>query len=424
VGDRHRSRLARGATAILALAVLAGLVEPPPSALSSTLPARRAGSVVLSRQRPGRQLSFASLGSFKPAASEVFGEGTLSVNPRRPKVVAWCGEGYVSIQDGRSVLHLATAAALKAIARWLAGRAGAQYGTSCHQVALGPGPGQAFAAFVLWPDCDALRTPPVIDGSFGLYTDDYGRTWSFVPTPRGLSELSFGRFSYGRSGQVQASFSTEPGAPYEVTSDGGRHWSFVAAAATPCPSLGLCAYLASAPPSVVCLGFPGPWASLQVSLDAGGKWSSPFQVVGYQSFATLVVLAGGEALLVSGGGGSGAEAVAGTTAPNSPVMFTADRGRLWQAISVPPVPGHRLTDFGPSIAVLPDGDLLYVSPSPYGSSPGWQLLRRGSRAWCSVKEPPAWAVGASSSTFTVTDGEVWWLVGAKAKVASPASIVC
>lgn len=246
-----------------------------------------------------------------------------------------------------------------------------------------------------------------------------------MPAPHSSSELSFGRFSYSLSGQVQASFLPEPGAAREVAADGGRHWTFVAAAAKPCPALGLCAYLAAAPPSVVCLGFPGPWASLEVSLDAGKKWTSPFQVVGYQPLATLVRLGGDDALLVSGGGGSSAEAVAGTTAPDRPVMFTADRGRSWQAIAVQPVPGHRPIAFGASIAVLPDGDLLYVSPSPYGRSPGWQLLRRGSNAWCAVEEPPSSDVGTSSSTFTVTDGEVWWLAGSRAEMANPASItVC
>lgn len=67
------------------------------------------------------------------------------------------------------------------------------------------------------------------------------------------------------------------------------------------------------PPSVDCDGYTGPWASLEVSLDNGRSWSSPFEVVGYGSFATLVVVSAAEALLVGGGGGSAAEPVVGTT---------------------------------------------------------------------------------------------------------------
>ena len=198
--DRHRSRLVRAATAILALAVVAGLVELSPSALSSTMPARPAGSVVLSRQRPGRQLSFASLGSFKPAASEVFGEGTLSVNPGRPNVVAWCGEGYVSIQDGRSVLHLPTAAALKAIARWLRGRAGRV------RDLLSPGCSRHWARTSLrrLRTLARLRRPPHAAGHQRFVRPLHRRLRQDVvlrARARGTSELSFGRFSYGHCGQ-------------------------------------------------------------------------------------------------------------------------------------------------------------------------------------------------------------------------------
>lgn len=420
--DRGRLALIAGVTLVVAL--LSGFLAPGAAALPASPSAPPGRPVGLSEQYLSSEASFAGLGNFKPLQEQVFGEGTLSVNPRRRGVVAWCGTGYMGLQDGRTVVHVPTAGALRRIAAWLAGRAGHGYGTSCHQVALGSQPGQIFASFVLWPDCQGSRTPRVINGSFGLYTDDDGKTWTFVPVPHGRSEPSFQGFSYGPAGQVQASFSPKPGSAYELTTDGGRRWSLVPATATPCSLRRLCAYFNAAPPSVVCIGFSGPWASLEVSLDGGTMWTTPFQVVGYQSFATLVALGGQAALLVSNGGGSAVEPVAGTTAPKSPVMFSSDRGRSWHAIAVPPISGRQPSQFGPIIVVLPDGDLLYVGASLVHGSPGWQLLRKGAKEWCTVKEPPGSAISASWATVTVTGGEVWWMVGGKAEVANPRSITC
>jgi hypothetical protein len=249
-----------------------------------------------------------------------------------------------------------------------------------------------------------------------MYTTDNGKDWSFVPVPKRAAESSFNAFSYGPGGTVQASFSQVPGEPLEITADGGRHWSLVGA--TRCSALGPCAYLSSSPPSVDCDGFSGQWASLEVSLEGGRKWSSPFEVVGYKSYATLVALSADQALLVGAGGGSAAEPVAGTTAPASSVMLTVDRGRSWQALAVPSPAGLGRSDFGPDIAVLPDGDLLHVGPSD------WQLLRRGSISWCDVRDPGTSFVVGAAATFTITGGKVWWLDGGKAKHVSPSSIGC
>jgi hypothetical protein len=285
-------------------------------------------------------------------------------------------------------------------------------------VAIGASAGQVFASFVLWPDCTASHTPSVINASFGMYTADNGEAWSFVPVPKGAAESSFSGFSYGPGGTVQASFSQMPRGPFEVTADGGRRWSLMGTQAIRCPALGPCAFLSSSPPSVSCDGFSGRWASLEVSPDGGRNWSSPLEVVGYQSYATLVALSADEALLVSAGRGTAVEPVAGTTAPASSVMLTADRGRSWQALAVPSPAGLGRPDFGPDFAVLPDGDLLHVGPSH------WQLLRRGSTSWCDVRDPAMSFVVGAAATFTITGGKVWWLDGGTAKQVSPLSIGC
>jgi hypothetical protein len=397
------------------VAITLGLL---PAAEASSAPTPPGSAARTTAPRPGRVATFASLGSFKPLSTQAFGEGTFSVNPARPGAVAWCRDDFVAVQDLRAEIEVPTTAALERIAKWFAGRAGERYQMSCQQVALGTSPGQVFASFVLWPDCQAFPTPSIINATFGMYTGDNGKAWSFVPAPQNASQSSFNSFSYEPGGAVQASFSQLPGGPLEVTADGGRHWSLVAAHATRCPALGPCAYFSSAPPSVDCDGFTGPWASLKVSLDGGRKWSSPFGVVGYQSYTTLVALSADQALLVGAGGGSAAEPVAGTTAPTSTVMLTVDRGRSWQALAVPSPIGPGSSGSGADIAVLPDGDLLNVGSSR------WQLLRRGSSSWCDVQEPPTSLVADTASTFTVTGGRVWWLDEGKAEQVSAVSIGC
>jgi hypothetical protein len=356
------------------------------------------------------------LGRFTPLSEETFGEGTISMNPARPGAVGWCGQRGVEVKVGRRVAEVATAGALARIARSLAGRAGKNYVMACQQAALGTGPGQVFASFTLVPDCQGSPSPYI--AMFGLYTDDNGRAWSFVPSPRGLSALSFSSFSYDARGAVEASFSPVPGGPLEVTADGGERWTSLAARPERCPLSGPCEYVRPVPPSVDCIGFGGTWASLEVSADSDRTWSAPFQVVGYQSYATAVVLGPAKALLVTSGGD---EPVANETAPPSPVMLTTDSGRSWDALSVPSVPKQ---GSGPIIAVLLDGDLLYVGAALGFSSPGWKLLRRGSNAWCQVREPSVPGVATWEPTLTVTDGKVWWLDGAKLDSAAPASITC
>lgn len=411
------SRLRAVPVAVLTALVAITLV-PVPAALASSGPTSTGSAVRTAASQAGRVTSFAGLGEFKPLSTETFGEGTLSVNPARPGVVAWCAGGSVAVQGLHSETEVPTTAAIKRIASWLAGRAGTQYRMSCQQVAVGASAGQVFASFVLWPDCTASHTPSVINASFGMYTADNGEAWSFVPLPKGATESSFNVFNYGPGGTVQASFSPMPRGPFEVTADGGRRGSLMGPQAIRCPALGPCAFLSSSPPSVNCDGFSGRWASLDVSLDGGRKWSSPLEVVGYQSYATLVALSANEALLVSAGGGTAAEPVAGTTAPASSVMLTVDRGRSWQALAAPSPAALGGPDFGPDIAVLPDGDLLHVGPSD------WQLLRRGSTSWCEVRDPAMSFVVGAAATFTITGGKVWWLDGGRAKHVSPSSIGC
>ena len=396
-------------TVATVLGALLGPVRTGQTLVSSAAAAASVG-------RSEGTVSFAILGRFKPLSEETFGEGTISVNTARPDAVAWCGDRGVDVQVGESVAVVPTAAALAGIARRLAGRAGKKYVMACLQAMLGTEPGQVFASFTLLPYCES--SAPVYIATFGLYSGDNGKAWSFVPVPAGASELSFSSFSYGARGVIEASFSPVPGGALEVTADGGEHWRPVGARPRRCPLTGPCEYFRPVPPSVDCIGFGGTWASLEVSTDSGREWSSPFQVVGYQSYATLVVLGPDKALLVTSGG---EEPVAGETAPPSAVMLTTDSGRSWDAISVPSVPRQAS---GPIIAVLPDGDLLYVGAGLGFSSPGWQLLRRGSRAWCKVRVPAASEVVTSEPTLTVADGKVWWMDGAKVHSTAPDSVVC
>ncbi len=232
------SRLRAVPVAVLTALVAITLV-PVPAALASSGPTSTGSAVRTAASQAGRVTSFAGLGEFKPLSTETFGEGTLSVNPARPGVVAWCAGGSVAVQGLHSETEVPTTATLKRIASWLAGRAGTQYRMSCQQVAVGASAGQVFASFVLWPDCTASHTPSVINASFGMYTADNGEAWSFVPLPKGAAESSFNVFNYGPGGTVQASFSPMPRGPFEVTADGGRRGSLMGPQAIRCPALGL-----------------------------------------------------------------------------------------------------------------------------------------------------------------------------------------
>jgi hypothetical protein len=347
--------------------------------------------------------SFSSLRDTAPIDEVSAGLSPISAHPAVPSTVAWCAAGAVDVQSDGMSTSIPTDTAVGALTR-LGVQPAAGVALRCDAVAL------AAVVAAGFPAAPArYGGPPFYE--IALTTTDHGQTWTSVPVPAGASGLSFGAFRY-QAGGVEAVFATatanriapaypnlDPNRPLaELSTGNGNGWQ-----ATPlgCPPAGPCVTL-------------GPYLHANCAMnettqpvlrstDAGVRWSKatlPDQVEACAE-AELVATSDHSDLLID-------------SMSQFPLQATNNGGATWHDIGLPPAPGEHSDGLGEGpggITPLPDGDLLLSGDQGYRG--GWELLRHGGRAWCTVHAPTAHLQALPQfSAPSVIGNQLWWLTGA------------
>lgn len=202
--------------------------------------------------------------------------------------------------------------------------------------------------------------PPIYP--VGVFSRDGGATWHPVPVPSDAPS-SFGGFHPTPTG-VMAYLSASDHTIVLATSDGGATW---APASLGCPGGGPCA-LFGAIQTARCQGVASN-QFLEVSVDRGATWrlASGVDRLNVCAPIHLAGLPDGRLLLMG--------------VAEHPLQVSGDLGSTWKDIALPPLQGPpgSYPSYG-DLQLLPNGTLLAVAG-------GWNLLRPGATAWCSVNLP-------------------------------------
>jgi hypothetical protein len=235
-----------------------------------------------------------------------------------------------------------------------------------------------------------------------LVTRDGGKSWTPLPTPRGVNPDSFGGFRYEGSA-VTAVFTPSgngppgsyPAPPGETSSDAGRSWRATTLA---CPTSGPCITFGAFEPGNCAKN--GAYEPVIASSDGGHHWelASLDQNLDACWPAQLLTDADGSEVLVD-------------SSSTFTVERSSDGGRTWSDIDVPPVPDQQVGEgYNGAIVALPDGSLLALGQD---STHALMLLRHGATTWCDVRT--ASTVNQDFLFYgdpRAIGDQLWWLTSA------------
>ncbi len=333
-----------------------------------------------------------------PLGQVSVGVPQISADPADAGTVAWCAGTTIAVTGpgGTTAIPSATAqSALKALGfsfRF-------QQHPECAAVApLATSSGAPAGLAAAFSVTEAAGAPPFYLAA--LVTHDSGQTWTAIPVPRGSGPAGFGGFRYAGA-TLQAVYGVSIRSPLkaypefdptravtEVSNPDGQSWS---QARLGCPPAGPCVTFGPFQPGNCAMD--GGLQTVLRSSDGGATWLTsvfPYPVQDCGG-AELVATSATSELLVDSNS-------------TYPMLRTTDGGASWHDIAIPRPPPRG------NLAVLPDGSLLVTDGVGY-SGP-WQLLRRGTQAWCTVRSPgPAMQSRSEISPPTVIAGTLWWLSG-------------
>ncbi|HEY5050303.1 MAG TPA: hypothetical protein VII50_05340 [Acidothermaceae bacterium] len=344
--------------------------------------------------------TFASINSTSWRLQASDGWQPVTENPATPSTTAWCGSGAITIDAAGRTSTIPTGGAAQAAltAMGFPSQPGeSPTALTCDTLAL-LGNGVAGAPAVVAgfgvepPDQEPLFA------DVALLTRDGGKSWTPLPTPRGVKPDSFGGFRYGGDA-VTALFApsgtTDPAPAVEATSDAGRTW--IPAHMT-CPTSGPCITFGAFQPGNCAKD--GGYQSVIASTDGGHHWAvtSLDQNLDACWPAQLLTDADGSEVLVD-------------SSSTFTVERSTDGGRTWADIDIPPVPNRPVGDgYDGAVIGLPGGSLLATSQD---TADAWMLLRAGATTWCAVATPDT---TNQDSVFyggpRAIGDQLWWLTWA------------
>ncbi len=337
---------------------------------------------------------------------------SITANPATPSTTAWCNSGAVTVDVSGSTMTIPTGKAVQTALTAMGyppqpGESTAEQ-LACDTVALlgnGTSGAPAVAAgFAIEP---ADQDPLFAD--VALVTRDGGKSWTPLPTPRGVKADGFGGFRY-HGGEVEAVFvprengqSTSPAPTVETTSDAGRSWQ---AANLACPMSGPCVTFGSFQPGNCAKD--GAYEPVIASSDGGKSWALTSLDHNLDACwpAQLLTEADGSEVLVD-------------SSSTFTVERSTDGGRTWADIDMPPVPDRLVGEgYDGAIIAVPSGALLSINPD---MTKPWMMLRPGATTWCDVRTP-----GTTNQNFIfygnprAIGDQLWWLTPANDNVGTTA----
>lgn len=347
--------------------------------------------------------TFASINSAGWREQETDGWQPITADPATPSTTAWCTGGAIIIDAAGRTTTVPTGRAAQAVltAMGFPPSPGDTGPLSCDTLALlgsgNAGTPAVVAGFGVQP---ADQEPLYAD--VALVTRDGGKSWTPLPTPRGVNPDSFGGFRYEASA-VTAVFTPSgngpqgsyPTPPAETSSDAGRSWhanTLGCRISGPCITFGAfqpgnCAKNGAYEPVIASTDDGHHWAPTSLDQNLDACWP-----------AQLLREADGSEVLVD-------------SSSTFTVERSTDDGRTWADIDVPPIPDQQVGDgYNGAIIALPGGSLLALGQD---ITHPWMLLRPDTTTWCDVR-----TVSTINQNFLfygdprAIGDQLWWLTSA------------
>ena len=328
---------------------------------------------------------WAALGVVRPTLVQPSGWGSPIAAQPRNTTMGWCIPTGVAITAVRGrVTRVSDGAVTSMLARahlalgHVAGSSAAA--AVCGDVALDPRhPLTVYVAF-------QASKGGVIPPSYGvaLVTTNLGKSWRFVPPPKGYTLTDFAGFVERPTGvemlyESNYFFPLKPGQSTAfvaaTSSTGGRTWTDVNLA---CPSGAPCVTFGPESPQGAC-GMSQWQQSVLVGTAneyRGGMWRAAGTVdavnpcVGEQ----LVTTSLGSEFLID-------------RSRQSALLYTRD-GIHWTAVSLPKVggapAGNSVPPYGPVMTITSTGALVAVTGSPFQTAEHLAMLKPQSNTWCAT----------------------------------------
>jgi hypothetical protein len=344
--------------------------------------------------------TFASINSTTWRAQAIDGSQPITANPAMPSTTGWCKGGAIAVDaDGHTTTIPTSKSAQAALTAmgFPPPQGASDTELTCDTLAL-LGNGVAGAPAVVAgfgvepPDQEPLYA------DVALLTRDGGKTWTPVPTPRGVKPDGFGGFRY-LGDAVAALFipsgTTDPAPVVETSSDAGRTWLPTQMS---CPTSGPCITFGSFQPGNCAKN--GGYQPVIESTDGGRHWAMTSLDENLDACwpAQLLTAADGSEVLVD-------------SSSTFTVERSTDAGRTWADIAIPPVPGRPVGDgYDSAVIGLPGGSLLAMSQN---INDPWMLLHPGATSWCDVRTPNT--INQDTVFFggpRAIGDQLWWLTSA------------
>jgi hypothetical protein len=284
---------------------------------------------------------------------------------------------------------------------------GSKVVVTCENIALDPShPKTVYAGFQA---SHGESIPPAYD--VALVTSNLGKSWRFVPPPRGYSLTDFAGFDE-RLGGVALLYSRNYFFPLKT----GQTASFVAASSSTgghswtdlrlgCTASKTCVIFGPESPQGAC-GMSEWQQSVLVVASGQGTTTTRWRSAGAVS---SVSQCGSQQLVATT---SGDEFLIDRSRPDA-LLYTRN-GINWTTVSLPKIDGAPVggtfAPFGQVMTITANGVLIAVSGSPLEAAEHLEILKPDSNAWCAASAPlptatkqnPVVAMQSSDSRLVVT----------------------
>ena len=357
-------------------------------------------------------IPWASLGVVRHLLIQPAGWGSPIAAQPRSASYAWCSQGGVEIATGSDKPFLVPDSSVEPmLSRYHLGlpslSGGSKVLVTCENLALDPN--HPKTVYVGFQASHGGSIPPVYD--VALVTSNLGKTWRFVPPPRGYSVTDFAGFN-DQLGRVAMLYSRNDFFPLKT----GQTASFVAATSATggqswtdlhldCTTRATCVIFGPEAPQGACGMSEWQQSVLVVATGqdtattrwrSAGAISSVSQCGSQQLIATT---AGDEFLIVRS---------------RSDALLYTRNGINWTTVSLPKMDGRAVggtfASFGQVMTIATNGFLIAVSGSPLQVAEHLELLKPGSSEWCTASAPlptatkqnPVVAMQSSDSRLVVT----------------------
>lgn len=356
-------------------------------------------------------IQWASLGVVRPLLIQPAGWGSPIAAQPRSETYAWCSHGGVAIAAGSDKAILVSDSSVEPmLSRFHLGlpslSGSSKVVVTCENIALDPN--HPKTVYVGFQASHGGSIPPVYE--VALVTSNLGKSWRFVPPPRGYSLTDFAGFDE-RLGGVAMLYShnyfflkTGQSSSFvaATSSTGGRSWTDLHLG---CTTLATCVIFGPEAPQGACGMSEWQQSVLVVATGPAAnttRWRSAGAISSVSQCGNqqLIATTSGEEFLID--------------RSRSDALLYTSNGINWTTVSLPKVNGRpaggTFAPFEQVMTIAANGLLIAVSGSPLQAAEHLEILKPGSSEWCAAssllptatKQNPVVAMQSSASRLVVT----------------------